>query len=303
MAHHDGVRVPVSRPCFTLLFVTMLVTVGTTSSLSSSPRRDAFQKSVVKAAASFLPPPPPGTDLISSSLISQLAVLAIKSRLKQEREVLCEVAFSSSNLLINGLVGPVTVKGKDWGSGRGLTCRAIEATVDQCELDASKIISHRKLLLTKPAIGRAMVALNARDFGNFILHPLLKPPDRIPRTKGGDAVMEFLSEGCVIDPHAASVTFFATYSGSKWRCALTRSQSDPKARVKVWPTLETDDSEAMALQLGQVLQDFFNEMVFDLDGTFLSFRDMMITDKGEAPSVMISLNIKVRKLPSPGIDF
>ena len=44
-------------------------------------------------------------------------------------------------------------------------------------------------------------------------------------------------------------------------------------------------------------------MVFELDGTYLSFRDMMVTDKGEAPSVMLALNIKVRKLPSPGIDF
>ena len=59
--------------------------------MSSSSRQDAFKKSIVQAASSFLPPPPPGADTISSNLISQLAVYAIKRRLKEERTVSCDV--------------------------------------------------------------------------------------------------------------------------------------------------------------------------------------------------------------------
>lgn len=274
--------------------------------LSSSPRREAFRKSVVAQAASFFPPPLPGADLISSSLISRLAVLAIKSRLKEEREVTCEVGFSSSDLLLNGRVGPVTVKGKDWGSGRGLTCRAIEATVDQCELSTSKILTNQKLQLTTPAIGRAMVALNARDFGNFIVHPLMKPPSAID---GDDSKkIKFLPDGTLIDPATAAVIFYATYTGTKWRCVLQRSPMESKKAMVTVSSVSDEASldssqNAISDKIAELLQLFFNEMVFNLDGTYLSFRDMMVTSKGEAPSVMLSLNIKVHKLPSPGIEF
>jgi hypothetical protein len=30
---------------------------------------------------------------------------------------------------------------------------------------------------------------------------------------------------------------------------------------------------------------------------------MMVTGKGKEPTVMFSLNIKVRKFPSPGLEF
>ena len=53
----------------------------------------------------------------------------------------------------------------------------------------------------------------------------------------------------------------------------------------------------------KVTSKFFNEMVFELDGTFLSFGDMMMTNKGKEPSVMLALSILVRKFPSPGLEF
>ena len=45
------------------------------------------------------------------------------------------------------------------------------------------------------------------------------------------------------------------------------------------------------------------EPVVELDGTFLSFGDMMMTNKGKEPSVMLALSILVRKFPSPGLEF
>ena len=292
-------------------YVGKRVTALQLNMLSSSSRQDAIKKSLVQAASTFLPPPPPGADTISSNLISQLAIYAIKRRLKEERTVNCDVNFSSSNLLWNGRVGPVTVSGKDWCSYRGLSCRAIEATVEQCELDAKMIISNRKLLLTTPAMGKALVALTANDFGNFITHPLMKTSSSFIESIADNSV-EFHKDGTIIDAIKSEVMFTCTFRGLRWRCSLMRSSETKKATVQVKPIDEKDTSsvdneldirQSSQQMLSEYLERFFNEMVFELDGTYLSYRDMMVTDKGGIPSVMIALNIKVRKLPSPGMDF
>lgn len=87
---------------------------------------------------------------VTSGLISQLAVIALKLRLKGQTHVACDVNASSSKVLLQGKVGPVTVKGRGWQSRLGLTCRAIEATVNTCQLDMSRVISNQKLVLTTP---------------------------------------------------------------------------------------------------------------------------------------------------------
>lgn len=227
---------------------------------------------------------------VSSTLISQLAVIALKHRLKAHTDVTCDVTSRSSDLLLRGRVGPVTVRGKGWQSGLGLTCRAIEATVDSCELDVARLLSDQKLRLLQPALGKAMVALNARDFGNFITHPLMKEPQ-------GD--LKFMQEGTKIDSVAGSVTFYVQRESQLFRCVLQRS-SDEHRRACI--DVQGDD-EITASDISSSLSDFFNDMVFELDGTFLSFRDMMVTGKGDAPSVMLALSIKVHKFPSASLKF
>jgi hypothetical protein len=88
------------------------------------------------------------SNAITSGLISNLAVVALKLRLKEQTQVACDVTANSS--LLRGQVGPCTVKGRGWRSNLGLSCRAIEATVDSCSLDMSKIVSNQKLVLTVP---------------------------------------------------------------------------------------------------------------------------------------------------------
>lgn len=87
---------------------------------------------------------------VSSSLISNLAVVALKLRLNGQTGVACDVQVSSSDVLLKGQVGPVTVKGRGWQSRLGLSCRAIEATVDVCKLDMGRVISNQKLVLITP---------------------------------------------------------------------------------------------------------------------------------------------------------
>ena len=53
-----------------------------------------------------------------------------------------------------------------------------------------------------------------------------------------------------------------------------------------------------------VITDFFNNLVFELDGTYLSFQDMKVhKTKDQQSQILISLGITVRKFPSPGVAF
>ena len=94
--------------------------------------------------------PPAPKDGVTSSLVSNLAIVALKMRLKGQTHVGCDVTASSSDVLLKGEVGPVTVRGRGWQSNLGLTCRAIEATVDKCCLDMGRMLTNQKLVLTTP---------------------------------------------------------------------------------------------------------------------------------------------------------
>jgi hypothetical protein len=157
------------------------------------------------------------------------------------------------------------------------------------------------------ALGRAMVALNSVDFGNFITHPLMKPPGlpEVGQTDGNK--LEFLKEGASVDHANGEVVFFGTYLNAKWKFTLARGANGVKAVITATPSVIPDgctlDYGALAPQLAEITSGFFNEMVFELDGTYLSFGEMMVTGKGKEPTVMLSLSIKVRKFPSPGLEF
>jgi hypothetical protein len=220
-----------------------------------------------------------------------MAVIALKMRLVDQTHVSCDIAQLTADTLLRGRVGPCTVKGRGWQSIGGLTCRAIEASVDSCDLDFNSIITKQKLRLTTPANGKAMISLNDKDFGNFITHHLVRPP-----VIAGDSQIEFIKEGIQIDAKKGQVTFLAAYNGEQYKCILKRGLSAAgKADLQV-----VSESGKESRQMREALSKFFNEMIFELDGTFLSFNDLMITDKGEAPSVMLALKITVHKFPSRG---
>ena len=143
-----------------------------------------------------------------------------------------------------------------------------------------------------------MVALNSVDFANFITHPLMKPPGLV---NGNGESLEFLKDGTSIDAKSGTVTFFGRYSGETYKCTLQRGSDAHKALV----TVESQNAELQSTsqELTSIISNFFNEMVFELDGTFLTFRDMMVTGKGGEPSVMLALHITVKKFPSPGLAF
>ena len=110
---------------------------------------------------------------VTSSLISQLAIIALKLRLPEKTStVQCDVTATSSDLLMKGQVGPVTVRGKKWKSPLGLTCRVIEATVQSCNLDMSSVLARRKLVLTTPGKNLFWIKNSFHHYSSFKIDTL-----------------------------------------------------------------------------------------------------------------------------------
>lgn len=305
----------------TLLLCVAFVLLPNCRSFQPSPnvnplgRRESIQR--------FAAPKVTGSESfdLSSGFISQLAVAAIRARLRDHTSVKCEVSAQNNGLLVGSFfVGPATVKGRGWQSGMGLTCRAIEAKVDMCELDKTQVVTERRLVLKQASFGDAMVALDKNDFGNFLAHPMLKPPSLRKNT------VQFLQDGAAINHDSKTVSFHICYNrkrqrgeeaesegetesknAARWTCTLRRTANAEKRAVievsPVEPIDEEDGVDTLAAELGSMLTNYFNELIFELDGTFLTFRDLMISNKGASPSVLLKMGIKVEKFPSRNLAF
>lgn len=271
---------------------------------------------------------------VTSTLISQLAVVALKLRLAQHSGVSCDVNASSKNLFLKSSVGPVTVRGRGWESPLGLTCRAIDANVETCTLDMNSVLNKRKLILVTPAVGKAMVALDPKDFGSFLTHPLLTAQSPSLRTSidedkaeaeanASRRTFEFSDKDVEItDEDGGVVVFYGNCMGERWRCELMRGSNASKkavinvshefvsstSRIEEEESLRDLNIHLIEDELESILATFFNELVFELDGTFLSFQDMKIhrpknSVKHDDANVLIALGITVKKFPSPGVAF
>ncbi len=89
------------------------------------------------------------------------------------------------------------------------------------------------------------------------------------------------------------------------------------ASVQVQPLLpsskevvDTSTATTRSKELSLPLTHFFNQLVLELDGTFLSFHDLRINNTAAprssgfaAAKVMLALFIEVHKLPSRGTAF
>lgn len=227
--------------------------------------------------------------------------------------------------------------------------------METCKLDMNSVVKRRKLVLTQPAVGKAMVALDGVDFGNFLTHPLLlgqsptlstssghcyntnsntnTDENNIDEAENGDGngkQFEFKKEGIEIQHETGTVIFYGTCMGENWRCDLTRnnnsgnnkaivtvshmmnekSDSGSKSTSTSTPSSELLDIDAISMELSMVMSQFFNNIVFELDGTFLTFQDFKIHNKrksdddGKAlPTLLMALGITVKKFPSPGLEF
>jgi hypothetical protein len=230
----------------------------------------------------FTPPVVPGK--LSSEVISQMATLAIKNRLSRHNDVSVEISNPADLLLLQGRVGPATVKGTGWRTSRGLSCREVEASVERCQLDVSRMLSERKIALTRPAQGKALVTLDATDFANLITHPRVN-------LAGGN--IRFLKEGVKIDSRTGAVTFFATdalsSNSNKWKCQLNKS-----AENKVVIQVSAGDSQKQNHDSSAGLAFSITDVTLDLGGVAVNLTDFSCAKGG---TVRLAFNLQIQRFP------
>merc|ERR1711933_304272 len=92
-----------------------------------------------------------------------------------------------------------------------------------------------------------------------------------------------------------SVVFYGKNSNDEKYQFTLRKVND---RAEIIAT-STSDNSTTNEELSLLMSDFFNNLVFELDGTFLKFHDMQLTSVKNKDWLLLRLNIKVRKFPSP----
>lgn len=141
--------------------------------------------------------------------------------------------------------------------------------------------------------------MQASDFGNFLVHPLLTVAS-LP-----SGVFAFERTCCAIDPTRGSVHFSGLWHGQ--RAIVEARQLAPFGQVAVEVYDAQGLSAASADALARELTHYFNTVVLDMDGTQIQFADFNIRNGGSGgrgssavvPLVQVTVDILVTRVPDP----
>lgn len=171
----------------------------------------------------------------------------------------------------------------------------IAVDVGHINLDIGAILRRHVLEFHTPhPSGRAVVAFDARDFGNFLMHRLVHQAHLSGR--------RFLFSGAnvSIDPDARVIRFDGKWGDYDVQVEL--SQPNPNAQLVAKVTRENGEDilgEAELVALGEDISDYFNTLEIDLDGPTLRFQKLSFEGCGATGATFrLHLSFVVRKLPS-----
>jgi len=88
----------------------------------------------------------------SAQLLSSVAEIVLRSRLRSPTRVAVEVQSTLPELL-SGSVRGVRVWGRDWCTPLRLSCRSLDVRVGSTAIDGTALFATRRILLQKPAMG------------------------------------------------------------------------------------------------------------------------------------------------------
>lgn len=162
-------------------------------------------------------------------------------------------------------------------------------------LDIPALFRRRSLRFQHPPpSGNAVVVFNARDFGNFLAHPLIR------RTRLAGSSFVFDREGVAIDPRNRTVEFGGRWGAQKLRVALGQAGAREPLVARVGEKDRGGLGAEEAAAVASEMSEYFNRLEVDLDGPSLSFSSLDFEGGGgaEGGRVRLSLGIVVRKLPS-----
>ena len=109
----------------------------------------------------------------TAKLIETVASSILSFNLKKQTSVTVSVNSDDFEALTRGKVRKVQIKGTDWSSKKNLTCKSLDISVGEVEVDYGKIVTTGRIEIKKPGgRGRAKLFMSFEDFRNFLKHPL-----------------------------------------------------------------------------------------------------------------------------------
>ena len=88
----------------------------------------------------------------------------------RERDV---IRAQRSVPLLQGGVKSVRVRGKGWCTPLQLSCSSLDVAVGSTKIDVGALVTKQAILLQQPARGSAEISFTARDWDQFLVHPLM----------------------------------------------------------------------------------------------------------------------------------
>ena len=246
---------------------------------------------VATSAALFPPLAPPRPD----ELLSKVAELVLRARLRESQEI--QVTVKDGGGMLLGSVDGVSVRGRGWCTPQRLSCRSLEMQVGKTSIDFSALASQRRIVMQKPSIGSADITFTAKDWDNFLNHPLFAAAVADRRSSTTAPSVKFARTGTRL--LADGVTFPLQWAGEIFRAKLSQ-QPEGKAIVSAVNRAGENNAEA-----GDWIAALFNELVLDLDGCALTFRQLGIAPAGAGGDSVLSLalDVRVRSFPSLDVNF
>jgi hypothetical protein len=236
---------------------------------------------------------------IASSLIENLAVLILKTRLARYDEVKVKVDASPLGL-IQGKIDGVTIQGTDWASPVALTSRSLYFSLGLTQIDYTALLMERRISLRSPKPqGQARILFSPNDFGNFLRHPLFQAATK-RAVQGGP----FNFDGSSVSIEEGSVLFTGTWRGETYDLCLMPNQPE-EGEKKVRLTARGRRSKEKDAIVSSDLASFFNELLIDLQGVQLRFLSMDVirsSSSDRQDPLLLEMKLKASLVEVPPID-
>lgn len=264
---------------------------------SSSSRRSGSVAARAWNPLSVLAPPD-----ISGDLLASVATLVLRGVLRSADDVRFVVDCSAGDL-VQGRVDGVTLSGERWVSPLNLTCQRIRCVVGAVEIDPIALLTKQRVELRTTPVGTCEVSFDARDFGNFLVHPQFQNAVARSRREWGFD-FTFRRDGVRLEDGA--VVFFGTCGGGgeggderderEESANVVEVRMRPVGRGGVECVVATSDatSDTTSDATSAALERFFRELTVNLLGAELRYGDMAVDEA----RITLALTLRVLKFPS-----
>jgi len=235
----------------------------------------------------------------TAKLIETVASSILSFNLKKQTSVTVSVNSDDFEALTRGKVREVQIKGTDWSSKKNLTCKSLDISVGEVEVDYGKIVTTGRIEIKKPGgRGRAKLFMSFEDFRNFLKHPLTNEALNEVR-------MTFEDEAPKRDEASSRLVLKAIFDEERNEVRTFQMQPLDDERVDVCDvssgtsSSNSSSSSSSSSEQAERVKRFFETLELDLMGTKLRYRNMRVLENG----VALDLKVLVEKFPPPVIDF